>query len=336
MGVPPVPEMELTDDLTNKMASETDIALITIGRNSGEGSDRKEEGDFTLSNTEKSMIKTICQSFHAKGKKVVVILNIGGVIETVSWRDLPDAILLAWQPGQEAGNSIADVISGKMDPSGKLAVTFPVKYQDVSSAKNFPGIELIDPNAPKDTGSFSFMRGKPAEVVYEEGIYVGYRYYDTYDVPAAYEFGYGLSYTHFDYGNLKLSSKNFADNLTVSVDVKNSGKVPGKEVVEVYLSAPKEKLDKPEKELKTFAKTKLLKPGESQTLSFVINPRDLASFNTENSSWVADAGKYYIKVGSSSKDIGLIDSFVLASDIKVKTDSKALSPSRQINELHGK
>ena len=180
------------------------------------------------------------------------------------------------------------------------------------------------------------MRRVPAEVTYQEGIYVGYRYYDTYKVPVSYEFGYGLSYSAFSYSNLKLSSTAFNNEITVSIDVKNTGKVPGREVAEVYLSAPSKKLDKPAKELKAFGKTRLLKPGESQTLSFIINSRDLASFDTASSSWIADAGNYKVSVGSSSRDIRQTGSFSLAGDLTVEKDSQALQPHREIVEFNGK
>ena len=332
----PVKEMAVTADLAGKMAATNDIAIITIGRISGEGRDRKIEDDFNLSDTEKDMISTVTKAFHAQGKKAIVILNIGGVIETASWKNIPDAILLAWQPGQEAGNSITDVISGKVDPSGKLAVTFPVTYNDVPSSDYFPGYELINPMEPKDTSRSMFGRHRvPAEVTYQDGIYVGYRYYDTYKVPVSYEFGYGKSYTTFDYSNLKMSSHNFNNGMTVSVDVKNTGKTAGREVVQLYLSAPKGKLDKPAKELKAFGKTELLKPGKSQTLTFTIDTRDLASFDTSSSSWVADPGTYTVQVGASSKDIRLKDNFNLGNSITVKKVSNALRPHREIDEFNG-
>jgi beta-glucosidase len=190
------------------------------------------------------------RTHHAKGKKAIVVLNIGGVTEVASWRDRVDAVLLAWQPGQEGGHAIADALSGKVNPSGKLATTFPVTYDDVPSAKNFPGKELA--------GQKSLINnpfgGKPSEVTYEEGIYVGYRYYNTFGVKPAYEFGYGLSYTDFSYGDLKLSSKRLDRTVMASVTVTNTGKVPGKEVAQLYVSAPGKKLNKPESELKAFAK----------------------------------------------------------------------------------
>ena len=138
----------LDNNLITQKAAETDIAIIAIGRNAGEGRDRKVENDFNLTDTEKTLIKNVADAFHAKNKKVVVVLNIGGVIEVASWRDEVDAILLAWQPGLEAGNAIADILSGKVNPSGKLATTFPVNYDDVPSAKNFPGKEFPEKALP--------------------------------------------------------------------------------------------------------------------------------------------------------------------------------------------
>ncbi len=331
----PIAEMELGEGLINKTAEENDCAIITIGRNSGEGRDRVAgEGDFNLSKSEISLINNVTQAFHARGKRSIVILNIGGVVETASWRDIPDGILLAWQAGQETGNSIADVLSGKVNPSGKLATTFPMAYADVPSAKNFPGsVTGPIPEDQEEQDIPGLPKQVPSEIIYEEGIYVGYRFYDTFHVPTAYEFGYGLSYTEFEYTNLKLSSETFSEAITVTVDVRNTGKTAGREVAQVYLSAPGETLTKPEKELKAFAKTGLLRPGESQTLSFVMDSRSLASYDSMASSWVAEAGKYDIKVGASSKDIRQRASFLLEKALTVKTVGKALAPSRNINEL---
>jgi beta-glucosidase len=333
----PVAEMAVNPALTAQIAATVDTALITIGRNSGEGFDRKEDNDFNLTQAEKGLINNVADAFHARGKKVVVALNIGGVIETASWKDMPDAILLTWQGGQEAGNSIADVISGKVNPSGKLASTFPLKYQDVPSAKNFPGVVLQA--EPKPAGAndqdlmTAFRRPRPSKVVYEEGIYVGYRYHETFGVAPSFEFGYGLSYTTFDFSKLSLSSKEFSGKITATVQVKNSGKVAGKEVVQLYLSAPASKLYKAALELKGFAKTRLLKPGESQTLSFELNPRNLASFDPATSSWVAEPGKYIVKIGASSRDIRQSASFDLDKKLTVKKESLALVPKTPVNEL---
>ncbi|GAA3982313.1 beta-glucosidase [Mucilaginibacter dorajii] len=312
----PIPEMDVNSIVADE-ANGADEALITIGRNAGEGADRKLEGDYYLNEAEKGLIRGVAAAFHAKGKKVIVVLNIGGVIEVASWRDEVDGILLAWQPGLEAGNAIADVLSGAVNPSGKLATTFPMDYKDVPSANNFPG-------TPAE---------KPTQVIYEEGIYVGYRYYDAADVKPAYEFGYGLSYTKFKFSDLKLSSANFMHNITATVTVKNTGDIAGKEVVQLYLSAPKKDLDKPQQELKAFAKTRLLAAGESQTLSFTIKSADLASFYTNRQAWIADAGKYEVRVGSSSRQIEEKATFKLAKDITVEKVTKVLTPEVAINEM---
>jgi len=329
---PPAPEYASSKDLAVSKAASTDIALVVIGRNAGEGRDRKVADDYELTGAELDMIKNVSDAYHAKGKKVVVVLNIGGVINVTPWKDNADAILLAWQPGLEGGNAMADVLSGKVNPSGKLATTFPASYSDVPSSKTFPGKEFLD---KATTGMFG-MKAIPAEVTYEDGIYVGYRYFTTYNVKPAYEFGYGLSYTTFDYDNLLLSSHDFSGSITVTVNVTNTGKVAGKEVVQLYLSAPVNKLDKPVEELKSFAKTNLLQPGQTQTMNFTITARDLASFDTASSSWVADAGKYTVKIGASSLNIKKTDNFNLAKDLIVEKDNKALAPQVQINELKGK
>jgi beta-glucosidase len=312
----PIPEMDVKGIVTDE-ANGADVALITIGRNAGEGADRKLEGDYYLNDAEKGLIKEVTAAFHAKGKKVVVVLNIGGVIDVAGWRDDVDGILLAWQPGLEAGNAIADVLSGTVNPSGKLATTFPMEYKDVPSANNFPGTPMP----------------KPEAVTYEEGIYVGYRYYDAAKIKPAYEFGYGLSYTKFKFSDLKLSSTDFVKSIIATITVKNTGDIAGREVVQLYISAPKKDLDKPEQELKAFAKTRLLGAGESQTMTFIIKAADLASFYTNREAWIADAGKYEVRLGSSSRDIEEKASFKLAKDITVEKVNKALTPQVTINEL---
>ena len=327
----PIGEYSLSMDLIVKTANTNDHAIISIGRNAGEGSDRKVDGNFNLNDTEKTLIKNVADAFHAKNKKVIVVLNIAGPIEIVSWRDNVDAILLAWQPGLEGGNAIADVLSGKVNPSGKLATTFPASYTDEPTAKNFPGKEFKDKPVPGMFGQKAFE----SEVTYEEGVYVGYRYYNTFEVKPAYEFGYGLSYSDFTYSDLKLSSPSFTDKLTASVTVTNSGKAAGKEVVQLYISAPTNKLDKPATELKGFAKTGILKPSESQTFTFTITAKDLASYQTKTNEWVADAGTYTVKIGTS-QTVKQSASFKLAKEIITEKTNKVLVPKAAINELMSK
>jgi beta-glucosidase len=294
--------------------SKSDFAVITLGRSGGEN---YENGYLPITQIEIDLVKNVCETFHAKGKKVIVVLNVGGVWETASWRNYPDAILLAWHPGQEGGYAVADIIKGTINPSGKLPDSFPLKYEDVPSSKTFPGIPAENP-----INSF-----------YKEGVYVGYRYYDTFDVPVAYEFGYGMSYTTFEYADLKLSSNNFDSKISLSLTVKNTGKVAGKEIVQLYLDAPKTQIDKPAQELKGFAKTKLLKPGESQTLSFELDARSLASFWSGISAWVADKGNYEVRVGASSKDIRLKANFKVQKQIIVEKVHDVLYPNFYFEEL---
>jgi beta-glucosidase len=324
----PIPERVVSADEVDRLSREADVALVTIGRNSGEGRDRKLEDDFELSAAEKALLQNVATAFHARTKKVLVVLNIGGVIETASWRDLPDAILLAWQPGQEAGHAIADVLTGRVPPSGKLADTFPIRWEDAPSSANFPGKVLQGPD-PNATARGPFGGGdRAAEVVYEDDIWVGYRHYATRGVKTAYPFGFGLSYTKFRYSGLRLSSGEFGGPLTASVTVTNAGAAAGREVVQLYLSAPGKVAPKPALELRGFAKTKTLKPGESQTLSFTLTARDLASFDEASSSWLAEAGTYTVKIGASSEDIRQTATFVKAKEEKVASVSTSVGPGR--------
>lgn len=331
-----VDELKVSPEMASDMAEKTDIALITIGRNSGEAGDREAvAGDFYLTETEKQLIKNVSEAYQSRGKKAVVILNTGGPVETAGWKHLPDAILLAWQPGQEAGNAVVDILSGKVNPSGKLAVTFPVVYDDSPSSSTFPGhaIEGATEDTP-DLSGFSMMKRTPWEVSYEDDIFVGYRYYNTFRKAVSYEFGYGLSYTGFSYKNLKISSPEFTDKLTLSVEITNNGALAGKEVVQVYLTAPEGKLVKPSLALISFGKTKLLQPGESETLTFEISARDISFFDPEAGAWIAESGDYTVGVGASSNKIKHTETFSLPHTKQVEEVSKhALSPTREITKL---
>ena len=297
-----VSEPEVPLNPLPQQAAESDAAIIVISRDAGEGNDRTMVDDFELTARDRKLIRRVSDEFHAKGKKVVVILNIGGVIETVSWKNLADAILLPWQPGQEGAYAVADVLTGKVNPSGKLTMTFPVDALDHPSSANFPAF-------PQRGESEEGLRKNIDYTEYAEGIWVGYRHFTTREVPVSYPFGYGLSYTTFQYS--KPVVKASSDGFTASVTVTNTGSVAGKEIVEVYVSAPSGGLEKPSRELKAFGKTKSLAPGESQTLSFTVPAYDLASFNEAASAWQTAAGNYQVLFGASVADIRATGSFQL-------------------------
>jgi len=309
MFMPKVRPSEMIPEASvlKKMAAETDVALLTLGRISGEFIDRKIPNDFELSDNERKLIQDVCTAYHAVGKKVVVILNIGGVIETASWKNMPDAILLAWQAGQEGGNTVADILKGAVNPSGKLTMTFPVNYMDAASSANFPYDFQFNPRNAMG-GMLANQGEAKKELVrnvdytnYEEGIYVGYRYFDSFNKNVSYPFGYGLSYTQFSYENASVSA--IGGSYTFDCTIKNTGKAAGKEVVELYVSAPGKSMKKPVKELKAFAKTKLLQPGESQIIQLTVSQKDLASYDETNGKWVVESGNYHGQIGSSSRDI---------------------------------
>ena len=296
-----VPQKELLE----KSARTSDMAIITIGRNAGEYVDRKVENDFQLTAEERTLMQNVCLAFHNAGKKVVVILNVCGVVETASWKSLPDAILLAWQAGQEGGNSVADILKGNINPSGKLPMTFPLQYMDAPSSANFPYNYEADPE--QIISSIFTNRGLKHELrnvdytEYTEDIFVGYRYFDTHHKAVSYPFGYGLSYAQFSFG--KPAVQQTEEGYTVSIEITNKGLRAGKEVVQLYAKAPKGILAKPEKELKAFAKTKLLQPGEKQTVALVLKATDLASYDEVKQVWVTDPGCYQLKIGNSVANI---------------------------------
>ena len=330
-GQPKLDEIDITERCVANEEPKADAAIITIGRQAGEGMDRQINGEFNLSKTEQDMIFRVSDAFHAKGKKVIVIINSGSVMETASWRDRVDAILVAWQPGIEGGNSVADILTGKVNPSGKLTMTWPIAATDHPSTANFA--------KEYDMYTYKNMEGWGKGNIpgvdfsnHEEDIYVGYRYFDTFKKDVAYPFGFGLSYTTFEMG--KPSVKANGKNIEVSVTVKNTGKVAGKQVAQVYVTAPKGAYEKPAKELKAFGKTRELKPGESQTLKMTIEKRDLASFDEANSQWKVDAGNYLFQVGTDVESIKGTATLKVA-EYTEKTSS-ACAPNVQLNYLKQK
>lgn len=330
-GQPKLDEIEITERCVANEEPKADAAIITIGRQAGEGMDRQINGEFNLSKTEQDMIFRVSDAFHVKGKKVIVIINSGSVMETASWRDRVDAILVAWQPGIEGGNSVADILTGKVNPSGKLTMTWPIAAVDHPSTANFA--------KEYDMYTYKNMEGWGKGNIpgvdfsnHEEDIYVGYRYFDTFKKDVAYPFGFGLSYTTFEMG--KPSVKANGKNIEVSVTVKNTGKVAGKQVAQVYVTAPKGAYEKPAKELKTFGKTRELKPGETQTLKMTLEKRDLASFDEVNSQWKVDAGNYLFQVGTDVESIKGTATLKVA-EYTEKTSS-ACAPNVQLNCLKQK
>ena len=333
LGEAVIPEMAVNRDYFERMEPQTDIAIFTLSRNAGEGGDRyAKDGDWTITGLEREMIQNLADIYHAAGKKFVVVLNIGGVIETASWKHIPDAILLAWTAGQEGGLAVADILAGKANPSGKLPMTFPVSYLDIPSSHNFPyNYKNIQ------RGEWDFLWGgaerqsKDVDYTdYAEGIYVGYRYFQTADAPVSYPFGYGKSYTTFEYS--KPVVKATADGFTATITVKNTGSVAGKEAVQLYVAAPEGGLEKPAFELKGFAKTKTLAPGEAQTLTINVDKYTLASFNEAASAWETAAGTYKVMFGANAADIRGSANYKLKKAESWKVNN-VLAPAQPVNEI---
>jgi len=263
-----------------EVAQPADVALLFIALPSYKESEGYDRPDLDLTAQQVALIQAVCRA----QPKTVVILNNGSAVTMSEWIDGPAAVLEAWMMGQAGGGAIADVLFGKVNPSGKLAETFPIKLSDTPAYLNFPGSNGV--------------------VRYSEGIYIGYRYYDTKEMPVLFPFGYGLSYTTFAYSNLKTSAQRFkdVDGLTVSVDVTNTGSLAGKETVQVYVRDIQSRLPRPVKELKGFAKVEL-KPGETKTVSIPLNFRAFAYFDPRYNQWVTEDGDFEILVGASSADI---------------------------------
>ncbi|OQB71078.1 MAG: Thermostable beta-glucosidase B [Bacteroidetes bacterium ADurb.Bin139] len=284
-------------------AVENQAAIVAIGRRTGEFSDRKIEGDYLLTQEEKELIGNVCKAFQVLEKPVIVVLNVGGIVETASWSGLPDALLLAWMPGQEGGRALANIISGKENPCGRLPVTIPVHLEDLASHKNFPQEEvpvkwlsMMGKKQKKTTAD----RPNIDYTIYEEGIYVGYRDFDSHRKEVAYPFGYGLSYTSFRYSPPVVRME--SDRIIVQCRISNDGARAGREVVQVYACAPEGMADKPYQELKGFAKTPRIGPQESCEIQIII-PIDRLSSYVPATGWVVDPGKYTLRIGSSSRNI---------------------------------
>lgn len=317
---PVIPEMDMRKavGLVEREARNSDVAVVVIGRGSGEESDRILDGDFYLTDEEKYMLDKVCNEFSSLGKKVIVVANVCGVIETMSWKNKPDAILLAWFPGQECGHAVADVLSGKAYPSGKLPMTFPCDYGDIPSSKNFPIA-----GKTKSGKDFDYTN-------YEEDIWVGYRYFTSANIPVAYPFGYGLSYTRFSYTNPRISRK--GGKWQAEITVTNTGTRKGKEIVQLYVSAPQTSMVKPLRELKAFGKTKELNPGESEVLVMTFSDYDIASFDENNSQWITGKGRYVASFGASCQDMKFNIAFNIGKD-KIWKVNDVLKPVEKVNVI---
>lgn len=308
-----VAEAHMPDELIAEAAANADIAIITLSRFSAEGVDRKAiPGDYYLSDTEKSLIDRVTAAF----PNTVIVLNSGAVVdcEYFAENEKVGAIIFGWQGGLEGGTATADIICGDVNPSGRLADTIPVSYDAYQNAQEFlTGFEHLD---------------------YFDDIYVGYRYFET--VPGAaekvrYPFGFGLSYTDFEFSGAFCGESD--GKIVAAVTVRNVGKVPGKEVVELYYSAPQGKLGKPARELAAFKKTKLLSPGESESLALSFDISDMASFDDlgkiKKSAFVLEKGAYSFHLGASVRATEKLKyEFVLNDDIIIKESKSLCRPTK--------
>ncbi len=297
-------ENEIPSDLIYEARQFTDTAIITISRYSREAKDRSQEkGDFYLSDMEEKMVKTVCENFD----KVIAVLNVGGMIDT-EWFKNSDKIqsaLLAWNPGMEGGLAAADILCGDVNPSGKLTDTFAKSFNDYPSSENFHDSDMF--------------------VKYYEDIYVGYRYFETIKGAAErvnYPFGFGLSYTDFEICNITVKKEN--ENIIANATVKNTGDTAGREVVQLYYSAPQGKLGKPARELAAFKKTKLLAPGESEKIELTFAIKDMASYDDmgkcEKSAYVLEKGEYTFYIGNSVRNTATADYKYVLSEEYIVTE----------------
>lgn len=304
-------------EITEDRSDITDTAVYILARNSGEGSDRyAKPGDYYLTDGEKKAIRFLAETY----RRFILVLNIGGIIDTSVIRSISgiNAVLLAGQMGNMGGRIIADVLMGKTIPSGKLSDTWAISYGDYPSSKDF-----------------SHNNGNLDDEYYTEGIFVGYRYFDTFNITPAYCFGYGGSYTDFTIRTLQ--TRVDGGKIYLEAEVVNTGDTyAGKEVVQVYYSAPKGELEKPYQELAVFAKTRLLHPGESQILALVFPIKEMASYDPKKHAWILEKGDYILRVGSSSRDTRIAAVLVLDRTKRTVQLGDVLSEQEKIREISAK
>jgi beta-glucosidase len=277
-----------------KNAHNANMALLYLALPETKESEGYDRSDLDLTSQQIALIKAVT----AVQPKTIVILNNGAPVVMSEWIDGTAAVLEAWMMGQAGGGAIADVLYGKVNPSGRLAETYPLKLVDTPAYINFPG--------------------ENGEIRYGEGIFIGYRYYDAKEIPVQFPFGYGMSYTTFVFKNPKVSAANFrdVDGLTVSVDLTNTGKVAGKEVIQVYVHDHKSGLVRPPKELKGFAKVEL-QPGETKTVTLVLDFRAFAYYHPAYKQWITEDGEFDILIGASSADIRCVQTVTLQSTLQL-------------------
>lgn len=281
------PNDELIVDAINA-AKNSDVAIMFAGTNytyESEGYDRK---DLSLPNDQDELINQIA----AANKNTIVVLTTGSPVTMDKWIDKVDGLIEAWFAGEQAGNAIAEILLGEANPSGKLPMTFPKRWEDCSA--------------------FNTYKKEDGTTRYEDGIYVGYRHFEKNKIEPLFPFGYGLSYTTFEYSGINLSSKEIDNNdkLTISLKLKNTGRSKGSEVVQLYINDLQSSVDRPVKELKAFKKVSL-NPGEEKVVELTIDQNALSFFDTHKKMWIAEPGKFEVLIGSSSKDIKLKDTFNL-------------------------
>lgn len=297
LGYEAIPESPIDEKSIEQSALSDDIAMITIGRSCGEGIDRNAFTGFNLLPMEKQMISSVSNAFHKQGKRVLVILNVPGPVEVASWRGEVDAIVCAWMLGQESGTAVCDVLTGKVCPSGRLPMTWSLTYEDCNTSKNFP----YDFHGPRAIGNYKKIPREPEPIKnvhyvdYDEGIYVGYRYFDTFNKDVAYPFGYGQSYASFEYSDASVR-QNGDDSYSLTLTVKNTSAVSGKEVVQVY--APVKGISN---QLIAFGKTDELAPGKSQKLTLTFTKRDLSYYDVASHDWKLDRGQRTLSVSRNSR-----------------------------------
>lgn len=308
--------------------SDAEVAILTIGRNSAEAFDRHVERDFLLCPDEEALLTAVSREFHKVGKKVVVVLNICSPMEIASWRDKADAILVCWMPGQEGGNSVADVLLGRVSPSGHLPISFPINYEDVRSAANFP--RNVPENGLNQSRFNISTVGKIYDVKnidytnYEEDIYVGYRDYATRNIEVAYPFGYGLTFSQFEMSDMQVEQNKHG--YIVRCAVKNIGNFPAKQVVQLYSSELNPEVDRPVIELRGYKKTPLLKAGEATTVEIAISKDDLMTYNEKANGWKLTKGDYDLLLGFDSQTLPLKHRITITREV-VRPVSTLMKPA---------